>query len=389
VVKRVCAILIAICSQPILAADPAQPSTPPIVAPGAQPAAAQVRAPINDDDPIIARLDKVTITRSQVVRPLLDGYGLNVLLNIATLQLAEDEAALRKIDVSSADIDKERDTTLSQMFESAGKEDYPNLLEQFLAQKHISRPEFDLWIQTNCYLRKIAEPMVKQSITEERLMESFKALYGEKVVVRHIQCANLQDIAEAKRLLAAGETFDAVARKLSVNPDTARLGGKLPPFSRYATGYPDVFKEAAFSLKVGEVSDSVQALGVYHLIKLEERQEPKVVKYEDVKEGLRKDLTERLTQSQVKLIRAQLVERIGKQLVVDDATLAKQYQDKKAQADTTVHGKKEALDAIKRDGARAAEQTPEPAPPALPEDLRPPATGPGAAPGTPTTNPSK
>ena len=61
----------------------------------------------------------------------------------------------------------------------------------------------------------------------------------------------------------------------------------------------------------------------------------------------------------------------------------------KAAADTTIRGKKEALDAIKRDGARAAENTPPPQPLALPEDLRPPATRPGAtSPGTTTTHPS-
>src|SRR5439155_11689340 len=127
------------------------------------------------------------------------------LINIATLESAKQEAAVRKLVVSPADVDAEREQTLNKLFGDAKKDDYPQLLEQFLTQQRISRPEFDIWLQTNAYLRKIAEPMVKENITEDRLQESFKALYGETVQVRHIQCANPQEIAEAKRRLAAGE----------------------------------------------------------------------------------------------------------------------------------------------------------------------------------------
>ncbi len=173
---------------------------------------------------------------------------------------------------------------------------------------------------------------------------------------------------------------------MSRNTATAPLGGLMPPFSRYAD-YPQVFKDVAFSLKVGEVSDTVQTGGIYHLIKLEKRNEPKAVKFDDVKDSLRADLADRLTQSQMKNLRQQLVDRIAATLVVDDPALAKQYEAKKSQTDTAVHGKKEALDAIKRDERRAADAIPDAA--LMPEELRPPATRPGAdAPGV-TTMPSK
>ena len=322
-------------------------------------------------DPVIAHIGDINITRSQVTRPLIEGYGLNVMLNIATLELAEQEAANQKLTVTEQDINTERDQTLARMFGDAKKEDYPQLLEQFLQQQRISRPEFDIVMTTNAYLRKMAEPQVKANITDTMLSESFRALYGEKVQVRHIQCANPQEIAEARRHLAAGESFEEVARKLSRNSDTAPAGGLLPPFSRYASGYPDQFKDLAFSLKVGEVSDAVQVGGAYHLIKLEQRMEPKAVKFDDVKESLRADLTERLTQAQIKNLRGQLVDRIARSLVVDDPSLAKQYEQKKSQSDAAVHGKKDALDAVKRDGRADAAAND-----VQPEDLRPPATRP-------------
>lgn len=338
---------------------------------------APARAPVDPADPVVAHLGSTDIRQSQIIRPLLEGYGANVLINVSTLELAKQEAAIRKLPVNQQDIDGEREQTLAKLFGDAKKEDYPNLLEQFLQQQRISRPEFDIWLETNAYLRKIAEPMVKANITEDRLQESFKALYGETVQIRHIQCINLQEIAEAKRRLAAGESFERVAQTMSRNTRTAPMGGLMPPFSRYAD-YPEVFKDVAFSLQPGEVSDTVEAGGIYHIIKLEKKMEPKAIKYDDVKESLRKDLEDRLTQSQIKNLRTQLVDRIAATLKVDDPTLAKQYELKKSQSDTTVHGKKDALDAIKRDERRAAENMPM----LTPEDLRPPATRPGvAAPG--------
>ena len=75
-----------------------------------------------------------------------------------------------------------------------------------------------------------------------------------------------------------------------------------------------------------------------------------------MKDSLRADLTDRLTQSQITNLRQQLVSMIAATLVVDDPVLAKQYEAKKSQTDTAVHGKKETLDAIKSDERRAAER---------------------------------
>jgi foldase protein PrsA len=353
-----------------------QPASPPVV----ESSSTQPIEAMDEADPIIAHIDKINITRSQIVKPLLEGYGLNVLLNTATLEMARQEAAKLGMTVTPDDIAAEHDMTMAKMFVDAKKEDYPQLLEQFLTQSHVSRPEFDIILETNAYLRKIAQPAVEASINEEKLQEAFKILYGETVQVRHIQCSNPQEIAEAKRMLAAGEPFDQVARKVSRNQTTAPMGGELPPFSRNAAGYPQVFKDVAFSLKPGEVSDTVQAGDAYHLILLEKRIAPKAVKYDDVKDSLRKDLAERMTQVQVKNLRVQLLNQITATMKVDDPMLAKQYELKKTQSDTAVHGKQDALDAIKRDGRAAAEQA-EQTSGQTGEGLRPPATMPGGGPG--------
>src|SRR5690606_3263808 len=124
--------------------------------------------------------------------------------------------------------------------------------------------------------------------------------------VRHIQAANMQEIADAQRRLSQGESFELVARTLSRNARTGPLGGELPPFSRQMQGLPESFKEAAFALAEGEVSDAVQSDGSYHLIKLEERIPPKAVEFEDHREAVRDQLAESMITQGMKQVRKQL-----------------------------------------------------------------------------------
>jgi hypothetical protein len=90
---------------------------------------------------------------------------------------------------------------------------------------------------------------------------------------------------------------------------------------------PEEFKKAAFALKEGQVSEVVEAEGAFHLLLLEKRNAPKVVKFEDVKESLRADLYDKLVQAMVKQLRGQLADQtINGGLVINDPILKKQWQ---------------------------------------------------------------
>jgi foldase protein PrsA len=303
---------------------------------------------------MIAKVNGRPITMAQLQQPLMEGYGLRVLLNLIQFELAKQGAEESKVTVTADDIAAERERTLDKLFGQADKSQYPALLEQFLDQKPVSRPEFDLFIQTNAYLRKIAEPQIKGKITEQNLRDAFAATYGENVQVEHIQCANLQEINEAKRHLAAGEPFEWVARTLSQNPETSPSGGKLPPFSRSASDVPQEFKDVAFSLKEGEVSDPVQAGGAYHLIKLEQRIAPKAVKFEAVKESVRANLEERVTEAAMKRLRQEIAERMRQTLQIYDPTLKRLYDTRLNQAEQAIE---QAQRSEERDRAAVSSKT--------------------------------
>ena len=91
--------------------------------------------------------------------------------------------------------------------------------------------------------------------------------------------------AEAEKVLAlcqaAGADFAALAKEHSTGPSGPR-GGELGSFPRNGQ-MVEPFAKAAFELKVGETSGIVETQFGYHIIKVTERKEGRVVPFEEVK----------------------------------------------------------------------------------------------------------
>ncbi|HYO08914.1 MAG TPA: peptidyl-prolyl cis-trans isomerase [Tepidisphaeraceae bacterium] len=364
--------------EPERAAAPASSLQPPALSE----ASVAPAPPVPSPGAVLAQIGPVQVTGEQVLRPLLEGYGLNILLNVAQLQMAREGVARSNLTVTAADIAAERERTIENMFKDSNekqldklraaqdrrmneeaeriraelRKDNEQAFEQFLQNQHISRAEFDVVTETNAYLRKLAEPAVAGKITEENLQQAFGALYGETVRCRHIQVPNLQEIQEAKRRLAAGQPFGKVAQDMSRNPSTGAVGGQVPAFSLQTQGYPQNFKDAAFALKEGEVSDVVQAEGSYHLILLEKRIPPKVVKFDDVKQSIRKDLEERAVQATMKQLRNQLSDQAVQGMVINDPMLKQQWDRMLAKRQAEIKDKDEIRRQLQRERERATTQ---------------------------------
>lgn len=311
-------------------------------------------------DPVIAHVEGVSITLHQLQQPLMEAYGLNLVLRLAELNLAKSDADKAQVVVTDADFQHEREQLIDGLFKDApADQDRQKLLEQFLAQRRISPYEFELTVKSNTYLRKIAEPLIQGKITDENLHQAFGVVYGETVQIRHIQCANMQEIAEAQRRLAAGEPFEKVARELSRNERTAPLGGEVAPFSR-EQDLPQAFKDTAFALKEGQVSDPVYADGAYHLIKLEKRFAPKAVKFEDVKESLRRQLYDRLLQSAINNLRDRIRQRIGRELKIEDPVLRKQLAEQLEKQQSELKSRDQVRQEIHQQAERTRQAATEP-----------------------------
>jgi foldase protein PrsA len=310
------------------------------------------------DDDVIATVRGDKITRRDLEPVLMEGYGLNVLLTLVQLDLVEQEAAKLGVVVTPADVDHERAITMGNLrrdteeTDSTGEpttqptdnltaDQESQLLDQLLQQYHISRPEFNLVLQVNAYLRKIAEPQVDAKLTDDAVRQQFNIMYGEKVVVHFIVCNNMSEVAQVRRDFAAGKNFEEVARLRSLDRTTAYTGGELPPFTLQDNRFPLEFKQVAFSLKKGEVSDPVQIGRFIYIVKLIDRIPPAHARFEDYRDSVKRDLRESTVQAAMKVMREQLGQTAIKTLTIRDPMLAQQWADKINQKSGQIHDAKQ------------------------------------------------
>lgn len=345
------------------------------------------RTAVAADADVVAKVNGEPITMAELQKPLLEAYGLKILLFQIQLKLAYQQAKLKGLTVTQSDFDKELERTLKQGFQDAPKEDYPALLQQLLDKKGVSRPEFDMVMQTNAILRKIAEPELKDAITDAKLKEGFNAMYGETAVVRHIQLDTPREAELARQRLASGEKFETVVRTMSRNARTAALDGELPPFSRPTVEWPGAggkvpngFKDWAFDAarKPGDISETIAADGAFHILRLDRKVEPKAVKFEDVKDSLKAEMQERLTEQGVAQLRIDLGKMARQVMVIQDPVLKKQFDDKIAEQIKAAEAEKRAREDILKN----AKPTTNPLAPKAPAAVTPAPTG-TPTPGTP------
>ncbi len=110
------------------------------------------------------------------------------------------------------------------------------------------------------------------------------------------KAAARKKLEEIRRRLLKGEDFVALAREFSEGPTSVK-GGDLDYFGRGQMVKP--FEDAAFALKIGELSEVVETRFGYHLIKVTAKRPETIVAYVDIKERLQKYLKDQKVQEEV------------------------------------------------------------------------------------------
>jgi foldase protein PrsA len=267
------------------------------------------------------------IERQRVIDLAFEARGLEAMQQIIVLELAKQEAQRRKLAVSQADVQRELRDALERIGREAGTEMSPpqqeEALEVMLEEKGVSRAEFMIGMERNAYLRRIAESDV--NITEQTLREEFARTFGEKVQVRHIQL-DANDLRSVDETLDAlkREDFAAVARRLSRNADTARVGGELPPFTFDDAEMPAAMREAAFALSPGQVSTPIRTDNYFHILKLERRIPSEAARFEDVRPQVERRLRDRVVPARMNQLTVELFEQA--EIRVIDGELRQKYE---------------------------------------------------------------
>ncbi len=128
------------------------------------------------------------------------------------------------------------------------------------------------------YEAQILRRKLREEITQET------GHTEEQVWARHILVGTEAEAKAALQLINQGIDFAEVARKYSKDTGSGASGGDLGWFGKNAM-VPE-FEEAAFKLKVGEISEPVKSQFGYHIIQVLGRQELPVnaSQYEQIKD---------------------------------------------------------------------------------------------------------
>ena len=137
------------------------------------------------------------------------------------------------------------------------------------------------------YLDKVE---ITDEVAKTFYEENIQAYNLDRVKVKHIVVKEEQLAKDIIKKLEKGEDFAELAKEYSIEPAAQETGGELEYFTRNANMAPE-FKEAAFALEVGKISEPVKTEFGYHVMVVEDRIE-ETVKFEDAKEGIKYTLKE-------------------------------------------------------------------------------------------------
>jgi peptidyl-prolyl cis-trans isomerase SurA len=146
---------------------------------------------------------------------------------------------------------------------------------------HVTIPEADL--------RKYYEEHKSEFVRKEQVYLSQILISTEGKTPDQIAAAE----KKAKELVARarkGEKFSELVQANSDDPETARNGGQLPPYSRGVM--PKEMEDVVFKGKKGDVADPFKRPQGFVILKIEERFEAGQATFEEVKEGIQDKLAE-------------------------------------------------------------------------------------------------
>jgi peptidyl-prolyl cis-trans isomerase SurA len=133
----------------------------------------------------------------------------------------------------------------------------------------------------NTYREELKKPYLAETNEVDRLTKEAYGRLLEEVKASHILLSLKPDAAPADTLavwnqisalrerIMKGEDFEKISKESSQDPTSKINGGSLGYFTALQMVYP--FEQAAYSLKVGEVSKPVRTRFGYHLIKVFDR----------------------------------------------------------------------------------------------------------------------
>jgi peptidyl-prolyl cis-trans isomerase C len=235
-------------------------------------------------DPVVARIDKVELHRSDVMNAMRA-------LPPQLRQQPADKLYPMVLNNMIAEV------LLSQAGRKAKLADDP-LVKKRLAQ-----------VQDQLIAEAYVEQLVGKSATEQKLHANYDkyvkdAPPREEVSARHILLPTEADAKAVIEELKKGADFAKLAKEKTTDPAGKSSGGELGYFTKEDM-VPE-FADAAFKLKKGEYTQTpVKTQFGWHVIKLEDKRPGKAGTYEQVAPEIAQQMTQQIVAAKLQELRAQ------------------------------------------------------------------------------------
>lgn len=258
------------------------------------------------DKNVVAVVNGEEVKRDKLADLLIGMYGNEGLDLLIKRTLVKQESIKRSVTVTEEEIAERIDTfvegVIEQEMKKGGLKD-DEALKRELEKAKLTLDQYKKNIQKKFKLSNgqveaqlLAEKMIKQTIeiTDEELREAYEETHGEKILARQIVLRTSRDAERNLEKIKTGADFVALAKKESIDRNSASRGGTMRPFGPKGT----IGKEVA-NLKNGEVSGVIKTDSGYHIIKIENRRPRSMKKFSEVKEDLAKLVTIQKVQARI------------------------------------------------------------------------------------------
>jgi len=263
-------------------------------------------ADVKLDREVVAVINGEEISRDTLANVLININGAEGLERIIRRTLVKQEANKRNLTITGEEIAERVElhinAQIQQQMKQGGLKDEQDLKRE-LEKAGMTLEKYrtniaKMFKLTNGQIEAelLAEKIIRETvkITNEELHEAFEEQLGEKILARQIVFRSNRDAEKALERLKSGANFESLAKKDSIDRNSASRGGRMRPF-----GPEGVMGKAVASLKNGELSDIVKTDSGYHIIKLEKRIPRSTKKFSEVKEDLEKFITVQKVQTRL------------------------------------------------------------------------------------------
>lgn len=226
----------------------------------------------SDDSAVIAETSAGNITEAELYEAMKERFGEEILR-----ELVLEKVLSEKYDVT----DEEVQERLEELKVQLGPQ-----FDMAMAQSGFKN-EDQLAKTLRLSMLQEKATMEKVEITEEEIQSHYDAMKPE-IRASHILVEDQETAQEVKRKLDEGADFAELATEYSTDPGSAQNGGDLEWFGS-GVMLPE-FEEAAYSLEIDEISEPVESMYGFHIIKVTDKREKPPL--EEIKEQVEQEVTQ-------------------------------------------------------------------------------------------------